>query len=46
MPPPMMISYRYKVDENNMVTDTSHPEKIVTGLNGQGHAQFQINSTG
>ena len=28
--------YRYKVDANNKVTDTSHPEKIVTGLVNKG----------
>src|SRR4051794_25287278 len=28
--------YRYKVDANNKVTDTSHPEKIVSGLVNKG----------
>ena len=28
--------FRYKVDANNKVTDTSHPEKIVTGLVNKG----------
>src|SRR3954471_5186988 len=28
--------YRYKVDANNKVTDSAHPEKIVTGLVNKG----------